>query len=67
MNKFIEICNKIQCCVLGNIENKVLPCNLTNRDIVQKLFFKRTGIPYQNWLQAMAITLTKKNKSLTKK
>ena len=27
----------------------------TDREVVSELFEKRTGVPYQNWIQAMAV------------
>ncbi|OUW62762.1 MAG: hypothetical protein CBD58_01280 [bacterium TMED198] len=32
------------------------------RDRVAKLFKKRTGVVYQNWIQALAVTLKQKKK-----
>ena len=29
----------------------------TDREVVSELFEKRTGVPYQNWIQAMALTI----------
>ena len=34
------------------------------RDRVAKLFKKRTGVVYQNWIQALAVTLKQKKKIL---
>ena len=33
-----------------------------NRDTVARLFFKRTGIKYQNWIQAWAVTQCQKER-----
>ncbi len=33
-----------------------------NKDTVASLFFKRTGIKYQNWIQAWAVTKCQKEK-----
>ncbi len=32
------------------------------RDRVAKLFKKRTGVVYQNWIQALSVTLKQKKK-----
>ena len=36
--------------------------NESIRDRVAKLFKKRTGVVYQNWIQALAVTLKQKKK-----
>tara|TARA_Y100000816_G_C25704779_1_gene372277 strand:+ start:275 stop:439 length:165 start_codon:yes stop_codon:yes gene_type:complete len=35
---------------------------MKNREIVSSLFFRRTGIKYQNWIQAWAVTKLQKQK-----
>ena len=34
----------------------------TNREIVARLFKKRTGVVYQNWIQAWSVTEKQKKK-----
>ena len=33
---------------------------MMNREVVAKIFFNRTGIKYQNWIQAWAVTKMQK-------
>ena len=33
---------------------------MMNREVVARLFLKRTGIKYQNWIQAWAVTKMQK-------
>ena len=35
---------------------------MMNREVVARLFLKRTGIKYQNWIQAWAVTKLQKQK-----
>jgi len=37
----------------------------TNREIVARLFNKRTGVVYQNWIQAWSVTEKQKKKKRT--
>tara|TARA_B100002019_G_C21152914_1_gene539165 strand:+ start:90 stop:311 length:222 start_codon:yes stop_codon:yes gene_type:complete len=36
----------------------------TDREVVSELFEKRTGVPYQNWIQAMALTKVQKQQNI---
>ena len=35
---------------------------MMNREVVARLFLKRTGIKYQNWIQAWAVAKLQKQK-----